>query len=113
MADLGDASQIKASLADSTYVVHTATPMEEAQVAQMVEVAVAGTLNVLNACHDYQVKKCVVTGSTDAVIYTAKEDEAPEGTPWNENSWSNPNRPGGLWPYSLSKTSAELKALEY
>ena len=79
----------------------------------MLEVAVNGTLNVLKACHEYQVKKCVVTGSTDAVLYPAKEDAAPEGTAWTENSWSNPDRPGGLDTYPLSKTMAELKALEY
>ena len=58
-------------------------------------------------------KKVVVTGSTDAVLNTAKEDEAPAGTPWNENSFSNPDRPGGLNTYALSKITAELKAREY
>ena len=38
------------------------------------ETAVTGTLNVLKACHSHQVKKCVVTGSIDTVVYVKDED---------------------------------------
>ena len=50
VADLEDAGQIKAALADSTYVVHTASPVGG---NRMVETAVNGTLNVLKACHEH------------------------------------------------------------
>ena len=72
-ADLLNAETINAAVKDAVYVVHTASPLMNDSDKTM-ETATDGTLNVLKACHEHKVQRCVVTGSVDAVVNTKKED---------------------------------------
>lgn len=92
-------------------VFHTASPytavVEDPQ-KDLIEPAVHGTENVLNACNATPTVKRVVVTSSCAAIYTDAADTDPvNGT--NEETW---NRTATLdhMPYSLSKTLAEQKA---
>ena len=77
-ADLLDAETINNAINGATYVVHTASPVTN-DVDKYEETAVNGTLNVLKACHSNHVKKCIITGSVDTVVYVKDEDKVPEG----------------------------------
>ena len=110
--DLLNADSVNAAVAGSTYVVHTASPVLN-DGDKAVETAVDGTLNVLKACRTGGVKRCVVTGSVDAVVYTKEADKPPIGTAWTEASCSDLEAAKKAGSYQQSKTHAEQKAWEY
>lgn len=110
-ADLTDEASLVNACAGATYVVHTASPFNFK--GDCVGPAVAGTNAIMKACTTHGVKKLVITSSCVAIQCPAKADAPPQGTPYTEANWSNPDRPEGLGDYFKSKTLAELAAWEY
>ncbi|THG12807.1 hypothetical protein TEA_023548 [Camellia sinensis var. sinensis] len=78
---------------------------------QLIEPAVKGTLNVLKACSEANVKRVVVVSSGAAV---SLNPEWPKGQVKDESCWSDAEycRRTNNW-YCLSKTKAESEALEF
>ncbi|KAF5955854.1 hypothetical protein HYC85_008710 [Camellia sinensis] len=78
---------------------------------QLIEPAVKGTLNVLKACSEANVKRVVVVSSGAAV---SLNPEWPKGQVKDETCWSDAEycRRTNNW-YCLSKTKAESEAFEY
>ncbi|KAF7137317.1 hypothetical protein RHSIM_Rhsim07G0257800 [Rhododendron simsii] len=77
----------------------------------MVEPAIRGTQNVLNACLKARVKKVVVVSSIAAVMINPNW---PKGQPMDENSWSDTEfcKSAKMW-YPFGKAIAESEALEF
>ena len=64
------------------------TPEREEDV---IRPAVDGTLAVLRACATNKVKRCVITSSTAAVVYTSLEDRPDVETGFfDETCWTDP-----------------------
>ncbi|CAL5331974.1 unnamed protein product [Camellia sinensis] len=78
---------------------------------QLIEPAVKGTLNVLKACSEANVKRVVVVSSGAAV---SLNPEWPKGQVKDETCWSDAEycKRTNNW-YCLSKTKAESEAFEY
>ncbi|GMP44407.1 hypothetical protein CsSME_00013352 [Camellia sinensis var. sinensis] len=78
---------------------------------QLIEPAVKGTLNVLKACSEANVKRVVVVSSGAAI---SLNPEWPKGQVKDETCWSDAEycRRTNNW-YCLSKTKAESEAFEY
>ncbi|XP_028078486.1 cinnamoyl-CoA reductase 1-like [Camellia sinensis] len=78
---------------------------------QLIEPTVKGTLNVLKACSEANVKRVVVVSSGAAV---SLNPEWPKGQVKDETCWSDAEycRRTNNW-YCLSKTKAESEAFEY
>jgi dihydroflavonol-4-reductase len=110
-ADLTDEASLVNACAGAAYVIHTASPFNFK--GDCVGPAVAGTNAIMKACTAHSVKKLVITSSCVAIQCPAKEDAPPQGTPYTEANWSNPDRPGGLMDYFKSKTLAEKAAWDY
>ena len=68
-----------------------------------------GTLSILRACHANRVRRVVITSSIAAVQNMANADK-PANLTYNENHWSNENRPEGMSLYAKSKVVAEKAA---
>ncbi|XP_028057645.1 cinnamoyl-CoA reductase 2-like [Camellia sinensis] len=86
--------------------------MEPSEIlVQLIEPAVKGTLNVLKACSEANVKRVVVVSSGAAV---SLNPEWPKGQVKDETCWSDTEycRRTNNW-YCLSKTKAESEAFEY
>ncbi|KAL7244607.1 hypothetical protein ACSBR2_000058 [Camellia fascicularis] len=86
--------------------------MEPSEIlVQLIEPAVKGTLNVLKACSEANVKRVVVVSSGAAV---SLNPEWPKGQVKDETCWSDAEycRRTNNW-YCLSKTKAESEAFEY
>ncbi|VAI78478.1 unnamed protein product [Triticum turgidum subsp. durum] len=79
--------------------------------ADLIAPAVTGTMNVLKACSEAKVKRVVMVSSVAAVMVNPSW---PEGKPMDEDCWSDVDycRTTENW-YYLSKTLAELQALDY
>ena len=94
----------------SKYVLHVASPFflgEPENEDVFIKPAVEGTLRVLKACADADVKKVVLTSSFAAVGYGhPKEKEV-----YTEEDWSSVD--GEISPYAKSKTLAEKAAWEF
>jgi dihydroflavonol-4-reductase len=94
----------------SKYVLHVASPFflgEPENEDVFIKPAVEGTLRVLKACADADVKKVVLTSSFAAVGYGhPKEKEV-----YTERDWSSVD--GEISPYAKSKTLAEKAAWEF
>jgi len=94
----------------SKYVLHVASPFflgEPENEDVFIKPAVEGTLRVLKACADADVKKVVLTSSFAAVGYGhPKEKEI-----YTEEDWSSVD--GEISPYAKSKTLAEKAAWEF
>ncbi|CAH6720879.1 NADPH-dependent methylglyoxal reductase Gre2p [[Candida] jaroonii] len=100
---------------------HTASPVRlevEDAIKDIVEPAVAGTINALNAIKDYgvNVNKVVITSSSAAVI-DAYNMTNPDGALITEESW-NPIRDedakvNPMYAYFVSKRNAEKAAWEF
>ena len=94
----------------SKYVLHVASPFflgEPENEDVFIKPAVDGTLRVLKACADADVKKVVLTSSFAAVGYGhPKEKEV-----YTEEDWSSVD--GEISPYAKSKTLAEKAAWEF
>lgn len=112
-ADLLNKDSMVAAIAGSKFVAHTASPFiqgvakEDADV--VIKPAVDGTLAVMEGCKAAGVSRIVVTSSMASVMATAPEDKPADGV-WTSAHWSNPDRPGGLAPYTHSKYLAEKAA---
>jgi dihydroflavonol-4-reductase len=104
---LGDAGWGEAA-EGCDYVLHVASPflLEQPDDAnEFILPAREGTVRVLNAALDAEVKRIVLTSSIAAVMYGHDDYSKP----LTEESWSDPDFEG-MNPYGRSKTIAELAA---
>lgn len=77
--------------ADSTYVIHTASPVNfKMPEEELVKAAVDGTMAVMKACTKHKVKRLVITSSIAAVVHCDESAEPPKDEGYNETYWSNP-----------------------
>ena len=80
-ADLLKEDTLTAACADSTYVVHTASPFyfHNQTEDELIKPAVEGTLAIVKACNTHKVKRCVITSSCTAVKfgYTMDDKDRP------------------------------------
>ncbi|MCO5555378.1 hypothetical protein L7F22_008924 [Adiantum nelumboides] len=111
-ADLLEEGSFDAAVAGCEAVFHTASPFfmgtDDPQ-KDLIEPALKGTQNVLNACgKSKSIKRVVLTSSIAAVLYTPARK--PEDVV-DERFLSDPTlcRQNKLW-YQLSKTQAEMEA---
>uniref|UniRef100_A0ACD5UGZ1 Uncharacterized protein n=1 Tax=Avena sativa TaxID=4498 RepID=A0ACD5UGZ1_AVESA len=100
-ADLLDYGSIAAAVAGCDVVFH----------ADLLAPAVNGTMNVLKACSEANVKRVVMVSSVAAVMVNPNW---PQGKPMDEDCWSDVDycRTTQNW-YYLAKTLAELEAFDY
>ncbi|XP_031270214.1 cinnamoyl-CoA reductase 1-like isoform X1 [Pistacia vera] len=113
-ADLQDYDSLYSAIVGCSVVFHVASPVASRTVpnpeVEVVDLAVKGTLNVLRACLETKVKRLVLTSSAAAVGNpTWPKDRVMDETCWSDKEHC---RATENW-YSLSKTEAESKALEY
>ncbi|CAA6661620.1 unnamed protein product [Spirodela intermedia] len=104
-ADLLDYESLSAAIAGCEGVFHAACP------ADMVRPAVDGTLNVLKACSEANVRRLVLVSSVSAVLWNPNW---PFDKIVDENCWSDKKfcRETERW-YDFAKTIAEEKVHEY
>jgi dihydroflavonol-4-reductase len=74
---------------------------------QMVRPATGGTLRVLRAARDADVRRVVMTSAIGAIAY----GHTPRDTPFTEQDWTNVD--AGIAPYQKSKTLAERAAWDF
>ncbi|KAJ0900650.1 putative cinnamoyl-CoA reductase [Helianthus annuus] len=114
-ADLLDYESIRAAIVGCDGVFHTASPVPPTSVpdpeVELIKPAVDGTLNVLKACCEVNVKKVVYVSSVAAVAIIPNR---PQDRPLDETFWSDQEfcRSNNDW-YCLSKTKAESEAWEF
>ncbi|XP_024990237.1 cinnamoyl-CoA reductase 2-like [Cynara cardunculus var. scolymus] len=114
-ADLLDYESIRAAIAGCDGVFHTASPVPPSSVpnpeVELIEPAVKGTLNVLKACCEVNVKKVLYVSSVAAIAVIPNR---PKDRPLDETFWSDKDlcRSNNDW-YCLSKTQAESEAWEF
>ncbi|KAK1416494.1 hypothetical protein QVD17_32285 [Tagetes erecta] len=114
-ADLLDYESLRAAIAGCDGVFHTASPVPASSVPnpeeELIKPAVDGTLNVLKACCEVNVKKVVYVSSAAAVAFTPNR---PKDGVFDETFWSDQEfcRANNDW-YCLSKTKAEWEAWEF
>ncbi|KAJ4830643.1 hypothetical protein Tsubulata_051137 [Turnera subulata] len=114
-ADLLDYNSLCSAFEGCIGVFHVASPVpsttSENPEKEVIEPAVKGTQNVLEACTEGKVRRVVVVSSVAAVIMNPNW---PQGQVMDESCWSNKEycRETKNW-YMLSKTLAESEALEY
>lgn len=114
-ADLLDYKSLTAAIEGCNGVFHTASPVPSGSVpnpeVELIEPAVKGTLNVLKACCEVNVKKVVFVSSVAAIAVLPNK---PTDRPMDETFWSDPDycRSNNDW-YCLSKTQAESEAFEF
>uniref|UniRef100_A0A0E0ETK7 NAD-dependent epimerase/dehydratase domain-containing protein n=1 Tax=Oryza meridionalis TaxID=40149 RepID=A0A0E0ETK7_9ORYZ len=110
-ADVLDAGSLTAAFAGCEGVFHPATPVPEHKTKEMLDPAVKGTRNVLEACSAASVQKLVVVSSIGAVCFNPSlpRDRLIDETCWSDKKSCKENE---NW-YCLAKTEAEEMALEY
>ncbi|KAG2577165.1 hypothetical protein PVAP13_6NG085300 [Panicum virgatum] len=114
-ADMLDYSSVASAVVGCEGVFHVASPVPSGQSsnpeADVIAPAVTGTLNVLKACKEAEVKRVVVVSSVSAVF---NNPNWPKDKAFTEDSWSNEEycRKNEEW-YFLSKTLAEHEAFAY
>ncbi|XP_039051597.1 cinnamoyl-CoA reductase 1-like [Hibiscus syriacus] len=114
-ADVLDYDSLCSSIAGCTGVFHVASPVPSSSVSnpqvELIEPAVKGTLNVLKACLEANVKRVVVVSSGSAIFLNPRW---PEGQIKDEACWSDKEYCAATnnW-YCLSKTEAESEAFEF
>lgn len=110
-AELLNEGAYDAVIADCEYVIHMASPyILDADNLQhdIVDPAIKGTLNVLNACHrSGTVKKLVLTSSSAALFDEPVSEHVYSEKDWNIKSSLSRN------PYYYSKTMAERAAWDF
>src|ERR1700722_14029007 len=110
-ADLENDAGWAEAVAGCDYVLHVASPFP-ANVPkhedELIVPAREGTLRVLRAARDAEVKRVVLTSSFAAIGYGHK----PQSAPFNENDWTDLDG-DGLSPYVKSKTIAERAAWDF
>ncbi|KAI7747871.1 hypothetical protein M8C21_027443 [Ambrosia artemisiifolia] len=89
-ADLLDYQSLCAAIAGCDCVFHTASPVPPTSVpdpeVELIKPAVDGTLNVLKACCEVNVKKVVYVSSGAAVAFIPNR---PQDRPMDETFWSD------------------------
>ncbi|KAG8377209.1 hypothetical protein BUALT_Bualt08G0004400 [Buddleja alternifolia] len=114
-ADLLDFDSILAAIKGCEGVFHVASPVPPSSVlnpeVEVVEPALKGTLNVLKACSEAQVKRVVIVSSVAAIAMKPDwpKDQVMDETCWSDTEYCKKNN---HW-YCFSKTVAEAEALEY
>ncbi|XP_076892908.1 cinnamoyl-CoA reductase 1-like [Bidens hawaiensis] len=114
-ADLLDYESLRAAIFGCDGVFHTASPVPPSSVsnpeAKLIKPAVEGTLNVLKACCEVNVKKVLYVSSAAAIAFIP---ERPQDQPMDETFWSDQEfcRSNNDW-YCLSKTKAESEGWEF
>ncbi|GMI90519.1 CCR(Cinnamoyl coA:NADP oxidoreductase)-like 1 [Hibiscus trionum] len=114
-ADVLDYDSLCSAIAGCAGVFHVACPVPSSTVrnpqVELIEPAVKGTLNVLKACVEANVKRVVVVSSVVAVYMNPSW---PEGQIMDEACWSDKEYCAATnnW-YCLSKTEAESEAFEF
>ncbi|KAJ4825784.1 hypothetical protein Tsubulata_029407 [Turnera subulata] len=117
-ADLLDYDSLCAAISGCTGVFHVASPVPApGAVVDLIEPAVIGTRNVLNASFNAKVKRVVVVSSTAAVKCNPSwpKDKAMDEECWSDTEFCKSNQPHYYLEqdYYLAKTIAEREALEY
>ena len=110
IADLTADDGWAAAVAGCEYVMHVASPFPSRQPKDENDVilpAREGTIRVLRAAADADVRRVVMTSSFAAVGYSPKSS----GEPYDETDWTDPSTPQS--PYVKSKTFAERDAWEF
>ncbi|KAA8514966.1 hypothetical protein F0562_018247 [Nyssa sinensis] len=114
-ADLLDYNSLSAAITGCSGVFHVASPVPPSTVpnpeVELIEPAVKGTLNVLKASSEANVRRVVFVSSGAAVSMNPRW---PKGQVKDETCWSDKEycRTTNNW-YCLSKTEAESEALEF
>lgn len=115
-AELLDYGSVAAAIAGCDGVFHVASPVPMTYPigdpeVELLAPAVTGTKNVLKACSEAKVKRVVVVSSVAAVMVNPAW---PQNEAMDEACWSDVEfcRTTQNW-YCLSKTLAELEALDY
>lgn len=115
-ADLLDYGSVAAAIAGCDGVFHVASPVPMTYPigdpeVELLAPAVTGTKNVLKACSEAKVKRVVVVSSVAAVMVNPAwpQNEAMDETCWSDVEFCRTTQ---NW-YCLSKTLAELEALDY
>ncbi len=110
MADLLNDEGWKEAVEGSDFVLHVASPFflgEPENEDVFIKPAVEGTLRVLSACAEAEVKKVVLTSSFAAVGYGHPRNKEN----YDEEDWSSVD--GVISPYAKSKTLAEKAAWDF
>jgi dihydroflavonol-4-reductase len=97
--------------AGSDYVLHVASPISEhvpKTADEMIVPARDGTLRVLRAAREANVKRVVLTSSFTTIGY----GHPPQRAPFDENNWTD-LRGDDVLPYARSKTLAERAAWDF
>jgi nucleoside-diphosphate-sugar epimerase len=97
------------AVAGCEYVLHVASPFPDSvpkHEDELIIPAREGTLRVLRAARDADVKRVVLTSSFAAIGYGHETQD----TPFDETNWSNLN---GVGAYTKSKTLAERAAWDF
>ncbi|XP_071724722.1 cinnamoyl-CoA reductase 1-like [Rutidosis leptorrhynchoides] len=114
-ADLLDAAAISKAVEGCAGVFHVASPctLEDPKDPELdlIQPAVQGTLNMLRAAKEFNVRRVVVTSSISSLIPNPKWDE---NKVIDETSWTDTDfcKSVQKW-YSLSKTLAEIDAWKF
>ncbi|KAI3797038.1 hypothetical protein L1987_39728 [Smallanthus sonchifolius] len=114
-ADLLDFESLCAAFAGCSGVLHVASPVPGRHVpnpqVELLDPAILGTQNVLNACLKAKVKKVVVVSSGSAVL---ENPEWPSDMEMDESCWTDIEHAKSTqkW-YAVSKTMAEMEALNF
>ncbi|WOH16146.1 hypothetical protein DCAR_0935695 [Daucus carota subsp. sativus] len=115
-ADLLDYEGLYSAVKGCSGVFHVACPVPGTlklhnPEVEMLEPAIAGTLNILRACTNAEVKKVVLVSSAAAVTCNPKW---PKDLAMDESCWSDIEfcRMIEYW-YGVGKTTAECKAWDY
>ncbi|CAK9178276.1 unnamed protein product [Ilex paraguariensis] len=114
-ADLLDYNSLLAAITGCDGVFHVASPVPSSNVpnpeVELIEPTVKGTLNVLRACCEANIKRVVIVSSGAAVIMNPKW---PKGQVKDETCWSDKDycKETNNW-YYFSKTEAESVAWEF
>ena len=108
-ADLAADEGWPEAVADCTYVLHVASPFYTADpehADELIGPARDGSLRVLRAARDADVRRVVLTSSFAAVGYSPKADDT-----YDESDWTDPD--DSQSPYIKSKAIAEAAAWDF
>ncbi|XP_071703587.1 cinnamoyl-CoA reductase 1-like [Rutidosis leptorrhynchoides] len=115
-ADLMDYEGLVAAFAGCNGVLHVASPVPDSRhipnpQVELLDPAILGTQNVLNACLNAKVKKVVVVSSGSAVL---ANPDWPSEQEMDESCWTDIEYAKSTqnW-YAVSKTLAEIEAMKF
>ena len=110
-ADLTGDDGWQDAMSGCEHVLHVASPfpaVEPKDAEELIRPARDGTLRILRAARDAQVRRVVVTSSFAAVGYGGKPQS---GAVYTESDWTDPSLPNA--PYIRSKAIAERAAWDF